>query len=291
MGLPIVLLKSLAAASANNIAASQAVTGGNAMLLNGSASNYLSTTSTAATAAGGTVLTLASTTGLVAGQLVSDTTNNSIPSGVAIAAVGSSTVTLNRPVGGASGVANGDTIVFPGTAIIDAATSTNIAIGRRVVLAYSGTDTTFKISGTNSTGNQIADTVVGSGGAAQSNLDFVTVTSIVPVGSITGATAGTNGVGSSPWVGVNWHDTPSNVSYGCVVTGTINYTVQYTYDDPNNLPAGVSFPQPFNHPTLLNLAASNDGFSNDPIIAWRVLINSGTGTIRVTGLQAGISGS
>jgi len=292
MALPNNITKKLAAASSNNIAASQSGSAATALLLNGSASNYLSTTTTAATAAGGTLLSLTSVTGLVAGQIVSDaTTASAIPSGVTIASVGASSVTLNKPVGG-PGVGSGDTIVFLGVATIDAATAANVAIGRRVAIAYTGTDTSFAIAGTNSAGNSISDIAVGSSGAAQSNLDFVTVTSIVPVGGgLTGVTAGTNGVGSSPWIGVNWHSPIINIGIGVIVTGTVNYTVQHTFDDPNNLPSGVSFPATFNHPSLASLTASDDGDYIYPIVAMRLLVNSGTGTARMVVIQSDISGS
>ena len=49
------------------------------------------------------------------------------------------------------------------------------------------------------------------------------------------------------------------LSVGVVVTGTLNYTVQYTYDNISNLPSGVSFPQVFNHGTLVALTATADG--------------------------------
>jgi hypothetical protein len=100
---------------------------------------------------------------------------------------------------------------------------------------------------------------------------------------------GVNGVGSSIWNIVNWYTTPSNISYGCVLqSGAATFSIQYTYDDPNNLPAGVPFPQPFNHPTIVNATASIDGASNDPLTAWRLQILAGTGSVRATGIQSGL---
>lgn len=291
MGIGTTFLKSLAAASSNNICASQSGSAGVALLLNGSAGNYLSTTTTAAAAAGTQILTLSSVTGLVPGQPVTDSTTAAIPQGTTIIAVNSvsSTVTLSNPIGG-PGVGNGDTIVFAGTATIDSATSNNTALGRRVVIAYTGTDTSFTIVGTNATGNKITDTAVGSGGSAQSNLDFVTVTSITPVGGgLTGVTAGTNGVGSSPWWLANWHGyAPVNISVAVeIVSGSVNYTIQYTYDDPNSMANGLTYPIPFNDPVLVNESTTMDGLAISPIKAARVLINSGTGVIRCRFTQAG----
>jgi hypothetical protein len=101
--------------------------------------------------------------------------------------------------------------------------------------------------------------------------------------------AGLNGTGSSLWNIVNWHTTPSNISYGTVLqSGAASWTIQYTYDDPNNLPPGVPYPQPFNHPTIVNATATIDGASNDPITAWRLEITGGTGVVRAVGIQSGL---
>lgn len=181
--------------------------------------------------------------------------------------------------------------VSGGVATIDNATAANVAIGRRVVLAYTGTDTSFTIVGTNGTGNAITDTGVGSSGSAQSNLDFVTVTSITPVGGgLTGVTAGTNGVASSPWVTWDWRG-KSPFSLGMaveLVSGAVNFTIQHTYDDPNNLPAGVGYPLAFSSPVINGASATVDGAYATPVVATRVLINSGTGEIRVRFVQGGV---
>ena len=83
-----------------------------------------------------------------------------------------------------------------------------------------------------------------------------------------------------------------NIQYACIMTGTFNatFSIQYTYDDPNNLATGVTYPQAFNHPTIVNQTATIDGSSNDPITAWRLLITGGTATVRAIAIQAGIGG-
>ena len=293
MASPIVFTKQLAAAVSNNIAASQSGSAGVALTLNGTASNYLSTTTTAAAAAGATVLALTSVTGVTVGQAVTDSTILALPTMTVVTGIDTAakTVHLSLPVGGVSGVGSGDTIVFAGTATIDTATAANSAIGRRVVLAYTGTDTSFTIVGTNSTGNAITDVAVGSSGAAQSNMDFVTVTGITPVGGgLTGVTAGTNGVGSSPWKTLNWHATSvMNTGFEVeLVSGAVNFTIQHTYDDPNNLLAGAAYPNAINHPVVAGASATTDGVYALPIAAIRVLINSGTGEIRIRVLQSSI---
>ncbi len=203
-------------------------------------------------------------------------------------------IALSQSPGTAAFTLNGST-VSGGVATIDAKTATNSAIGRRVIITSGSDDSgiSFVVTGTNSTGNAITDTFAGTnGGAAQSNQDFVTVTGITSTGAGAAGTvtAGTNGVGSSPWNTLNWHVTSvMNVSVGIeIVTGSVNYSVQHTYDDPNRLLAGAAFPFPYVATGFLALTASADGVFELPIAAVNVLINSGTGTLRVRILQSGI---
>ena len=79
-----------------------------------------------------------------------------------------------------------------------------------------------------------------------------------------------------------------NLGYAVeLVSSAVNYTVQYTYDDPNNLPAGVTTPLAFNS-ILLAQTATADSTLSTPLLATRVLVNSGTGVIRVRTVQAGV---
>jgi hypothetical protein len=306
MGIPHSVTKQLAAAAANNIAQSQSP-GAGAIILNGTTSNRVSTTTTAGTAAGilgvSSVLFLATVTGVVAGSTITDTTAAAIPSGTTVIGVDAtnSKVILSQPVGG-PGVGNGDTIVIGGVATLDTQ--------RRVIITSGGTDTgiSFTINGTSDNGTPISDTITGGTAtlAAISNLDFKTVSSVTHTGTVAGTlqvgtTNGSTGIGtglspgpeaSTPWFGVNWHAQPFNVELaGIVLAGvTVNWGWQYTYDDPNNLPAGISFPQPFNHPTLNAQSGSLDGAINDPVAAIRLVVNSGTGAVRGTWMEAGLSG-
>lgn len=174
-----------------------------------------------------------------------------------------------------------------GTTVLDAQ--------RRLLFNFSANESsnTFRVIGTNDAGFAIAETVSGvNASTTQSNLDFKTVSSITPVGTTAGTTSvGTNGSGSSLWQIVNWHVTPANFSFATIlVSGTATWSIQYTYDDPNNLSSGVTYPQPFTHPTVANATTTVDGVTNDPITAWRLLTTAGVGTVRAIGIQAGISG-
>ena len=100
---------------------------------------------------------------------------------------------------------------------------------------------------------------------------------------------GTNTIGGSSWV--RFDDfAPSNISIQCNVTGTVNYTVQSTLDDPND---------PF-HPVAIGsitwvnssdtavvgaTATQQSNFLFAPKYA-RILLSSGTGTVTATFLQS-----
>lgn len=209
-----------------------------------------------------------------------------------MAAASSNAIATSQSPGTAALTLNG-AAVTAGVATIDTATAANVAIGRRVIITSGGNDSgiTWAVVGTNSTGNPITDAVTGSnGGAAQSNLDFVTVSSITPSAAVaTTAIAGTNGVGSTPWNVLNWRGySPLNLGMAVeLVSGAANFTIQHTYDDPNNLPTGVNYPLAFSSPIIAAAAATIDGAYTTPIVAVRLLINSGTGPLRVRFVQAG----
>jgi|SRR5215472_1817074 len=172
--------------------------------------------------------------------------------------------------------------------------TTTLDAGRRVLITAIGNESanTFVISGLNAAGFPIAESIAGPNATTtQTNLDFKVVTSIRNLAANANTVSfGTYSTGSTLWNIMNWHVSPVNIEVSGVQVGTqgVTWTVQYTYDDPNNLPAGVQFPQPFNHPTLVNQTGSLDGPINDPITAVRLYMSGGTGTVRFTVIQAGI---
>ena len=95
------------------------------------------------------------------------------------------------------------------------------------------------------------------------------------------------GTGSSSVVPLDHYQSPFNVAFGVVVSGTVNYTVQHTFDDIFD--ASVT-PVWFSHPTIASLAANADGNYAFPVRAVRVTVNSGSGTATMTVIQAGMPG-
>lgn len=89
------------------------------------------------------------------------------------------------------------------------------------------------------------------------------------------------GVGvSNPYIPSN-AISPFNVGFGVVVTGTVTYTVEHTFDD-----AGVS-PTWFPHETVVAQTTSQDGNYAFPCSAIRLNVTAGTGTAVLTLIQAG----
>ena len=96
-------------------------------------------------------------------------------------------------------------------------------------------------------------------------------------------TVSKTGTGSSSAIVMNTNISPFNVGFGVIVDGTVNYTVQHTFDDP-----AVGFTTWFSHPTIASLAANADGNYAFPVTGIKVLVNSGSGTAQLKLVQAGI---
>lgn len=97
-------------------------------------------------------------------------------------------------------------------------------------------------------------------------------------------TVSKTGVGSSSALVMNTNCTPFNVGFGIVVSGTVNYTVQHTFDDP-----AIGFTTWFDHPTIASKATNQDGNYAFPVTGIKLLVNSGGGTATMNLVQAGIA--
>lgn len=96
-------------------------------------------------------------------------------------------------------------------------------------------------------------------------------------------TVSKTGTGSSSAIPMNTNVTPFNVGFGVVVSGTVNYTVQHTFDDP-----AVGFTTWFSHPSVAAQTTNDDGNYAFPVTGIKVLVNSGDGTATLKVVQAGI---
>lgn len=84
---------------------------------------------------------------------------------------------------------------------------------------------------------------------------------------------------------------PFNVALGCTATGTVNYSVQYTFDDTTAAGYNPATGNWVAVTTLNNLTASADAAIGQPVMGIRLVCNSTTGgSIRLAIIQAGGSG-
>ena len=89
--------------------------------------------------------------------------------------------------------------------------------------------------------------------------------------------------GSTSAIVMNTNCTPFNVGFGVVVSGTINYSIQHTFDSP-----AVGFTTWYSHPTIASKTDNQDGNYAFPVTGVKILVNSGDGTATLNLVQAGI---
>ena len=85
--------------------------------------------------------------------------------------------------------------------------------------------------------------------------------------------------------------TPVNVSIQVVVTGTVNYEIQFTDDEVRGVAAASIGSLTWRaHPDGSNLSATSEVTISYPVAAVRIKQNSGSGSTKATIMQGGRSG-
>lgn len=145
---------------------------------------------------------------------------------------------------------------------------------------------TFTVYGTDQPGNTISDALAGpNNNTVSTTLDFYTVTRVAASAAVaTDVIVGTTGVGASQPVPLDIYLDPFNVSCFGDVTGTVNYTVQFTFDDVQATAGPYTWTD---HPDLTGKTTDSDGTYISPVSATRIVTNSGTGSVVLTIIQAG----
>jgi hypothetical protein len=92
------------------------------------------------------------------------------------------------------------------------------------------------------------------------------------------------GAGSTSPIVINTNTNPCNIGFGVIVSSTVDYTVQHTFDDP-----ATGFVTWFPHPTIATQSTNKDGNYAFPITGVRLTVNSGGGTATLKLVQAGIA--
>lgn len=167
--------------------------------------------------------------------------------------------------------------------------ATTLDTPRRVIITSSGNDSakTFTLRGTDWNGRTISETVTGANaGIAQSVYDYKTVTYVAISASSAGTVkVGTNGVASSrPLILDSFANAPTSIQTD--VSGTVSYTVQQSLDNPAKV--GYASMTWVDHPDTNVVAATADKQANYAYVpvATRIVLNSGTGSVKYTVIQA-----
>ncbi|HVT27666.1 MAG TPA: hypothetical protein VHE81_06570 [Lacipirellulaceae bacterium] len=315
MGQPIVVTVALADLDADGISTSQTIPAAGALAINGALSagavaNNICASQSKGAAGALTINGSAASSGVayIYGKPVTITSaadDSDITFTVSGLGVDGYSFASETVTGANASVVATQTLFHQVTSVtVSAATSGNVTVGtngiaqiadlgtaRQVSIASAGDDSgiTFTITGTNAGGNPLVETVTGAVTDAATTVNhFQSVSQITASGASDDAvTVGTNGVGSSGFVSLNYHAQPVNISVASVVSGTISYTVQWTYDDPNKVT-----PTWFDDGTAKTKTDDFVTTMNDPVFGSRVLINSETApaSVTTTYIQAGLVG-
>jgi hypothetical protein len=212
-----------------------------------------------------------------------------------LAAASANNIALSQtPVSGTRFTLNGATVTG-GVAILDT---------QRRVIVTAGSEAaqrTVVLTGTNSQNALISETITipaSTSGAVSSQLDYLTVTSALPLGGgwTAAATIGTNAVGSSAPQIMSHYQAIFNIGFDVTVTGTASCTIECTWEVPYALPQiytpGMTFTQPIVHwdawTTLTAITTEASGDVDSPVNAWRLTVNSGTGLCVARGIPVGL---
>lgn len=79
-----------------------------------------------------------------------------------------------------------------------------------------------------------------------------------------------------------------SVGLGVTVSGTVNYTVQHTFDDINTVGVDINSLNWFNSSVLNEVTTSGDANYAYPVQAIRLVVNSGSGTAKLIAIQSGV---
>lgn len=166
---------------------------------------------------------------------------------------------------------------------------------RRVLITNAADETgkTVVLTGTNWSGNAISETVTLAGiGSTASVLSYATLSSAVLSANSSGTLSiGTNGVATSPWVFIDsW--AAANIAMQATVSGTVNYTIQSTLDDPNSpinpvTPALMTWVSTSDTAAVGATTTAQTNYLFSPAYI-RVLLNSGTGSVTLTVTQSNV---
>jgi hypothetical protein len=163
---------------------------------------------------------------------------------------------------------------------------------QRVKITTTDTTHAFTLTGTTPTGTLVTETLTNAGSSITSALDYMTITSIAINGAATGAVTVGNGgspLAATPWVRLDEYS-PGTVSIQVNVTGTVSFTVQSSNDGNMDSPTGTPSSYVWITTNDTNAVAATASLQTNFLIVpiWgRVLLNSGSGSIKAIFVQSG----
>ncbi len=178
-----------------------------------------------------------------------------------------------------------------GAVTVGTFTGATLDTPRRLLLTTTADETSLTniatIYGTDGAGNFITETaILPNNNTVASVLDYLTVYKVtysqIPAGNIS---LGTNGVAASPWVYLDPWAMPQ-IGIQCTISGTVNYSVQQTYDNPNSVTnpvdrASAAWSDIPDTNAVGAVQSVQTGLTYLPVYV-RVLLNSGTGSVTMT---------
>lgn len=203
-----------------------------------------------------------------------------------LASASATNIRTASSIGSAGSVTLNGSLVSGGVATLDKP--------RRVLFTFAADETghTYTLTGTNWGGNTIGETIAGTtAGTVASVLDYATLTGVTTNSASTGnVSIGTNGVAASPWVQFDRYAI-SGVAVQLVASGTVNWTLQQTLDDPNSTvhpvqPQNMTWFACADTSAVAATGSVQTNYLFPPVWA-RILLNSGTGSVAGTFIQGG----
>jgi hypothetical protein len=194
-----------------------------------------------------------------------------------------------------AGTAGAITVGHSGTATMD--------VARRVDITSGGNDTgvTFTVTGTDINGDPRSESLAGaSGGAVTTALSYLTITQISTSAAVaTTVKIGSSAVADSAWVNFDRFSATAPIAIQVDGSGTVNWTIRQSLNDPsiisNQLPTPTYIWTPasvvwVNHPDSTLVASTTTtgvqgNYAYAPALA-KIVLNSGTGSVRATFIQA-----
>lgn len=209
--------------------------------------------------------------------------------GPALVASSANNIALSQTPGAAGNLTLNGALVTGGVAVIGTATGTAERITFTPAGAEATNSTVWTVTGTDWNGNVVTETIngVNNPATATSTYDYKTVTQIAVNKAQAGAvTVGTAGVGASRPIFLDTF-APGPTGIQVDVSGTANYTVQSSLDNPNTITGG--FPSCIwvnsSDTNVVNATTSlQSNFAYAPFMV-RLVLNSGSGSATLTAQQ------